>query len=169
MTTEAQNSTTNWMDAIQAVIAPYSQQVVPYGNLRSETTSWNDESGHVTNMAIVYEVPGGSTNQINITYMESTATFAYLALDTHDEQQTTALAEVLHMVEEAVARIPEIRRNRLYEDIDRWARQGMGQQDLFSEIKKLLQIEDLRGGTITPQEMRESIAYIMANYRAAAS
>jgi len=169
MTSEAQNLTTNWMDAVHAVIAPYSQQVVPYGNLRAESTTWDDDSGRVTNVAIVYEVPGGSTNQINITYMESTATFAYLALDTHNEQLTAALSEVLHMVEEAIVRIPEIRRNRLREDIDRWAQQGLGQQELFHEIKKLLQIEDLRGGTITPQEMRESIAYIMANYRTVTS
>jgi hypothetical protein len=110
-------------------------------------------------------VPGGSTNQINITYYESTQMFAYLALDSHDELMTANLQDVVRMVEEAIACIPTIRQRRLVEDIDRWAAQGFTQKDLFQEIKKLLQIEDLRGGTITPEEMRQGISYIMAHYR----
>ena len=62
-------------------------------------------------------------------------------------------------------RIPTIRRNRLVEDIDRWATQGLSQRDLFQKMNQLLKIEDLRGGTITMQEMKHGIQYILEHFR----
>ena len=164
----AQPGVPAWIEAIREVCAPYLHQI-PYGNLRSEVSTWEQTENAVANMAIVYEVPGGSTNQINITYDGSTKLFNYLGLDAQEEQCTTALDAVLRMVTAAVERIPAIRKQRLLEDIDRWAAQGLTQRDLFQKMNSLLQIEDLRGGTITMLEMKAGIAHILAHYRTASS
>lgn len=168
MSSHIHDTPAEWTSKVHEVMTPHLHQV-SYGNLRSEFTSWDEESGAVANLAIVYEVPGGSTNQINITYFESTDLFMYLALDTHEEVCTAFFEEVLQMVEEAVARIPAIRRQRLTDDIDRWAAAGLAQRDLFQKVSQLLQIEDLRGGTITMHEMKHGIAHILAHYRAASA
>ncbi|MHB9134679.1 MAG: hypothetical protein ACYDBB_26705 [Armatimonadota bacterium] len=155
-------TTGNWIATIHEALAGYWHEL-PFGNLRAETSRWNQAG--TQNLAVVYEVPGGSTNQINITYQEATQTFTFLALDTHEECSTASLDDVLRMLLEAVERIPAIRQQRLAEDIDRWAAQGLVSKELFDKINHLLQIEDLRGGTITMPEMKAAIAYIMSNYR----
>lgn len=164
----ASDTITDWVAAVQRVMQPHLHQV-PYGNLRTESSRWQEADGPVVNLAIVYELPGGSTNQVNITYSESARLFTFLALDTHEERQTALESDVLDMVREAVERIPAARRQRLVEDIDRWAVQGLPTKDLFQKINKLLQIEDLRGGTITPQEMKEGIAHILAHHQPTSS
>lgn len=165
---EAHDTANEWVTAVEAVLKPHLHQI-PYGNVRSEQSQWNDGDGAVINLAIVYEVPGGSTNQINITYYERARQFSYLKLDSHDECYTASLDEVLRMVRDAIERIPAIRKARLLEDIDRWAEMGLAQKDLFQKMNGLLQIDDLRGGTITMQEMKFGISHILAKYRAAAS
>ena len=166
MTCQTNETATDWTAAIQDVMAPHLHQI-PYGNLRSEFTKLDEEQESVENLAIVYEVPGGSTNQINITYFTATGSFMYLGLDSHEERCTSSLEEVSRMVKDAIGRIPTIRQQRLLEDIDRWAAQGMTQRDLFQKMNKLLQIEDLRGGTITMHEMKYGISHILANHRSA--
>ena len=168
MIREATDLSADWTHAVQDIIAPHLHQI-SYGNLRSEFTRWDEENGSVANLAIVYEVPGGSTNQINITFFEPVGMFNYLALDSHAEQCTSSIEEILRMVEDAVQRIPAIRHQRLLEDIDRWAAMGLSQRDLFQKMNQLLQIEDLRGGTITMHEMKHGIAHILAKYRAASA
>ena len=153
-----------WVNSILQEIAVHLHQI-PYGNLRSELTTWHETSEMVENLAIVYEVPGGSTNQINVTHFDKTGEYIFLALDTHVECCTSSLEEASKMVRELVARIPAIRKERLLEDIDRWAEQGMGQRELFQKMNALLQVEDLRGGTITMAEMKHGIAHILARYR----
>jgi hypothetical protein len=153
-----------WIDAIHAALAAHLHQV-PYGNLRTESTQWTDDGRETVNLAIVYEVPGGSTNQLNVTHTAPDDTYAYIALDNHDERVTQDLNEVLAMLQEAVSRIPDIRRTRLCEAIDRWAAEGMGQRQLFQQMTTLLQMDDLRGGAITMPEMKEGIAHILAHYR----
>ena len=164
MSSVAHESEFDWVKAVREVLRPHLHQI-PYGNLRAEYTSWMEEDGLISNLAVVYEVPGGSTNQINITFHEATALYAFIDLETHAERETTELDEVLAYVRDAVDRIPTIRRTRLQEDIDRWAEQGLSQKDLFQKMTKLLQIEDLRGGTITMQEMKAGIAHILEHYR----
>jgi hypothetical protein len=162
--TVVQPDVPSWVKSIRAVCLSYHHQI-PYGNLRSEFSSWEEGADTVANLAIVYEVPGGSTNQINITYHEVAQQFSYLGLDAHEEKVTSSLDEVRQMVTEAVERIPAIRKRRLLEDIDRWAAQGLSQRDLFQKMNGLLKIEDLRGGTITMQEMKAGIAHILEHYR----
>ena len=85
----------------------------------------------------------------------------YLDLDSAEERTTTSMEEVCQFISEAVSRIPDIRRRRLEEDIRRWAAEGMTQKELFQHITKLLQIEDLKGGTVTLSEMKAGIKYIL--------
>ena len=164
MINPAQEPVAEWVVAVEAIIAPEVHQLA-YGNLRTALTQWDDGAGNIINLAIVYEVPGGSTNQINISFIESTCAFSYLALDSQEERHTSSLDEVLQMTEQAVIAIPGDRRRRLTEEIDRWAEQGMRQADLFQNMTKLLQMEGLCGGAITYQEMKAGIAYILAHHR----
>lgn len=161
------NATPAWVTAIEETVKPHLHQI-PYGNLRTAYSEWDDAEGRVANLALVYEVPGGSTNQINITFFDASAMFNYLSLNAQEEECTAEIEDVLGMVRAAVERIPEIRNARLHEDIDRWAAQGLRQTDLFQKMTKLLQFEGLRGGTITMQEMKSGINYILANYRSPA-
>ena len=164
MAHETREKQKNWVAALQEIIAPHLHQI-PYGNIRSEFTQWQEEAGTVENLAIVYEMPGGSTNQINVTHVAETGKFVFLELDTHEECCTASLDMVQCMVKEIIDRIPENRKRRLVEDLDRWAEQGLEQRDLFQKMNSLLQIEDLRGGTITMSEMKHGIAHILAKYR----
>lgn len=155
----------NRFEAINEIINRHRHQV-SYGNIRAELSHWDTDGGS-DNLAIVYEVPGGSTNQINITYHSQVQKYCYIGNDTTNECTTSSIDEVTSMVRQLVEDIPAIRHRRLLEDIDRWAQQGLQQRDLFQQITKLLQIEDLRGGTITMPEMKAGIAYILQHYRTA--
>lgn len=167
MMNAAGNATPTWVAAVENAVATQLHQI-PYGNLRISYSEWDDAEGRMANLALVYEVPGGSTNQINITWFEATEMFNYLSLNAQEEECTASLDDVLAMVKVAVERIPDIRSSRLCEDIDRWAAQGLRHTELFQKMTKLLQFEDLRGGTITMQEMKSGVNYILAHYRAPA-
>lgn len=159
-----QHDVTAWQAAVTDLLKPYLHQVA-YGNLRAEHTRWDSPEGSVDNLAIVYEVPGGSTNQLNISYAAAAGTFAYLDPDTAEECHTSALAEILAMVEHAVAAIPHLRRAQLYAMIDRWIAAGMGRSAVLQELNRLLQATDLPGGTLTPDELKLGIAYLMTGKR----
>jgi hypothetical protein len=146
-----------WAAAIHEALAPYLHEI-PYGNLRVDLSPWQADEL----LAIVYEVPGGSTNQITITHRKASQTFIYLSLDAQQEQATESLDEVLEMLAQAVARIPELRRQRLREEIDRWKAAGMSRPELFQQLNQLLHMHDLRGGSITEEELKGGIAYILA-------
>ncbi|MEI6521495.1 MAG: hypothetical protein WCO98_15875, partial [bacterium] len=88
--------------------------------------------------------------------------YSYIDVDTHDEVFTENIDDIISFIIKLVLTIPTIRVSRLQEDIDRWYAMGMCQKDLFQKMTKLLQIEDLRGGTITMHEMKAGIAYILA-------
>jgi hypothetical protein len=164
MTVKSSSPVSNWVAAVSQVVAPHLHQI-PYGNLRTDCSEWESEEGTVTNLAIVYEVPGGSTNQLNISYCEQTGAFTFIAPDTHTESCTPSLDEVTDMIARTVAQIPAIRRQRLQEDIDHWASSGMSQRDLFQRMTKMLSMEGLRGGAITLHEMKDGIGYIVTHYR----
>jgi hypothetical protein len=164
MTNQLSEHNEEWVAAVQHAIATHLHQI-PYGNLRTDCTTWDGPDGLVTNLAIVYEVPGGSTNQLNISYCSSTGMYSYIKLDSHQECCSGSLDEVCEMVSQAVDLIPGIRHRRLAEDIDRWAASGMGQRELFQHLTTLLAMDDLRGGAITMAEMKDGITYILRKYR----
>lgn len=161
ITDDTRGSDGDWVTGVQQALEPFLHRI-RYGNLRFEHSKWGSEHGTLENLAIVYEVPGGSTNQLNISYHEETRMFSFLPLHSHEEFHTESLADVVRLVEEAVECIPDIREQSLIGDIDRLVSQGKTSRDLFQHINALLKIEDLVGGAITMQEMKASIAYILA-------
>src|SRR4051812_243568 len=76
---------------IQECIGPVAGRV-EYGNLRCRISEWDGGAGDtVTNIALVYETPGGSTDQINISYHHLTSLFSLV--DVHEGEVTTASIE----------------------------------------------------------------------------
>ncbi len=149
---------TGWVATITDDLASYLHDL-GYGNLRFAHSTWEDGAERVANLAMVYEIPGGSTNQINVMFHEHSGIFAYLTLDTHEERQTASLDDVQAMVRESVARIPALRLQRLDEEIDRKAADGISLKALLDWLNGLLKFEDVYGGKITLTEMQHGIAH----------
>ena len=148
-----------WLSSVEELLGPYRHRVA-YGNLRSQTTEWNNEGEQVTNLAVVYELPGGSTNQINISYNHATARFSFLGLDADTEHVSADPRQALEMLEQAVQEIPQRRLQRLCEDIDRWFGEGKTSHEMFQEINSLMQT-DFKGGSLTHQELKAGIAHVL--------
>lgn len=60
-----------------ATLAPYMGKV-SFGNLRFQTSEWTEGEHHYVNIAIVYETPGSSTNQLNITIDETEGVLTFI-------------------------------------------------------------------------------------------
>lgn len=140
-----------------ATLAPYMGKV-SFGNLRFQTSEWSEGDRRFVNIAIVYETPGSSTNQLNITVDESEGTMTFI--DGESERRTKDIAEVVRFVEEAVRSIPERRLERLRETVRRWAGQGRSRAEVLAELNRLLRA-DLIGGTITHHELKATIQYCL--------
>lgn len=135
---------------------------IGHGNLRHEYSQWRRGEG-TTNIAIIYETPGGSTTQLNVTYDPATRTFSYLSYDLEGRVESQDPAEVLRMIEEHVRDIPDKRQRQLQQQIDLWVQQGMSRSELFAQLNKLLQAEFL-GGRITTGELQHGIQYAIRHY-----
>ncbi len=140
-----------------ATLAPYMGKV-SFGNLRFQVSDWTEGNRKVVNIAIVYETPGSSTNQLNITVDETDGIMTFV--DGESERQTKEIAEVVNFVEEAVRSIPERRLERLRETVRRWANQGRSRAEVLAELNRLLRA-DLIGGTITHHELKATIQYCL--------
>jgi hypothetical protein len=138
-------------------LAPYMGKV-HYGNLRFQISDWTEGDRHFTNIAIVYETPGSSTNQLNILVDEGEGVITFV--DGEAERRTEDIDEVLGFVESAVRTIPERRLERLYETVRRWAQQGKSKAEILAELNRLLRA-DLVGGSITYTELKASIQYAL--------
>ncbi|UCH33311.1 MAG: hypothetical protein JSV65_12095 [Armatimonadota bacterium] len=143
---------------LQALLADYQYRVV-YGNLRAQRSEWPGQDG-VVNFALVYELPGGSTSQINVDYHPTNDSFCIMDVDTAEERNCSDAEAALELVRESIARIPERRLRRLREDIDRWFGEGKSSHEMFAEINKLLQT-DFKGGSLTHRELKAGINYIL--------
>src|SRR5438128_10711020 len=83
-----------FMAGLRELISPYVGRV-EYGNLRAQASdSDTGEGPRITNVAIVYETPGGSTDQINVSFDHGCARFSVLD-DDGAEYETSTPAEVL--------------------------------------------------------------------------
>jgi len=148
-----------WRRRVEEALAPFLSRV-PYGNLRLAFSEWDTDGTSALNLAVVYEVPGGSTNQINVTLSCSTGVFSYLSPEDGAEHTTDDMEAVIAMLERVARRVPEERRRRLREDVERWFGEGRSHREMFLEINKLLQM-DFKGGSITHHELKEGINYIL--------
>lgn len=163
----APDSPLDWLrehlDEAIAACCSNPERRIGYGNLRHEYSQWRKNSDAPTNIAIVYETPGGSTTQLNITFDPASQTFSYLSHDLESRVESRDPAEVLHMVEDHVNAIPEKRQRQLQQQIDLWVSQGMSRSELFAQMNRLLQAEFL-GGRITTAELQQGIQYAIRRY-----
>jgi len=140
-----------------------AERRIGHGNLRHEYSQWRRDSDGPTNIAIIYETPGGSTTQLNITYEPQTKRFSYLSADLEHRVESADPAQVLRMIEEHLRGIPEKRARQLEKQIDLWVEQGLSRSELFAQLNRLLQAEFL-GGRITTQELQRGIQYAIRRY-----
>lgn len=140
-----------------------AERRIGHGNLRHECSQWRRSAGEPTNIAIIYETPGGSTTQVNVAYDPATRTFTYLSNDLSARLECGDPSQVLSMVEEHVREIPGKREHQLQQQIDIWVTQGMSRSELFAQLNKLLQAEFL-GGRITTRELQRGIQYAIRKY-----
>jgi len=131
---------------------------IAYGNLRCEVCDGADALDEVSNVAIVYETPGGSTDQVNIAYDNRTGAF-HLVREDHDINCQDP-DRILEAVKERVRSVPDRRMASLQKQADRWLSEGQSRGEMFAEVNRLLQ-SGLRGGSITAGEMRDVIRYIV--------
>ena len=146
-----------WEHGLERLLADYRYRV-GYGNLRARRSQWDGDE--VINFALVYELPGGSTSQVNIEYHSGEDCFRFLDPKTTEERCCREPEAVLSMVRDTIGRIPARRLQRLREDIHRWFGQGKSSHDMFLEINKLLQT-DFKGGSLTHQELKAGVNYIL--------
>jgi len=142
---------------IQEFIAPFAGRV-DYGNLRSRVSDWDCGDGEpVTNVALVYETPGGSTDQINISYYHESGAFALI--DVEGERTTRSVDVVIESISPRISGIPQKRRDALQAEIRRLIDGGSSTTaGLFGHLNRILQ-SDFKGGTITHLEFRDAMTY----------
>ena len=144
---------------IQEYITPYAGRV-DYGNLRNQISKWDcAHSGPITNIALVYETPGGSTDQINISYYHQTVLFAFVDAQ-EGEITTTSIDDVMHTVAERVTSIPAKRRETLCSEVRREIDSGnaTSASGVMGHLNRLMQSE-FKGGTITHLELRDAMMF----------
>ncbi|MCS7224643.1 MAG: hypothetical protein NZ959_08835 [Armatimonadetes bacterium] len=146
--------------SLVVTLSPYVGKVI-YGNLRFDVSTWDEQGHRHANIAIVYETPGSSTNQINVTVDETTKEMIFV--DGEREVRTRNLEDVLQFVEKAVKDIPNRRMARLRANVDYWMTQGKTKAEVLAELNRMLRA-DLLGGTITHTELKASIQYCLQKF-----
>ncbi len=131
---------------------------IAYGNLRHEYSEWGEGDQATMNVAVIYETPGGSTTQLNITYDHGTGQFSFLSPDGGRRITTPDPVEPLQMIVGEVRAIPERRMRSLQAQIENWCDEGKCRRELFAEMNKLLQ-SDFLGGSITQRELKLGIKH----------
>jgi hypothetical protein len=144
------------LSRLQDLLSRYAGRV-EYGNLRSHVSECDFHGTPITNVALVYEPPGGSTDQINIEYHP--AREEYVLIDAHEgEIRVKTVDEVLALVAPRIAGIPEKRLDTLKAEIRRQVDAGSNHHGLVGHLNRMMQ-SGLIGGTITHLEMRDAISY----------
>jgi hypothetical protein len=131
---------------------------IAYGNLRHEYSEWGEGNDGQTNVALIYETPGGSTTQINVTFDHGTGEFNYLSPEGAQKVTTHDPNQPLQMIVGEVRAIPQRRMQSLQAQIENWCEEGKCQRELFAEMNRLLQ-SDFLGGSITQRELRLGIKH----------
>ncbi len=153
-----------WLRAeLDAILQSYQhpqERRIGYGNLRHEYSEWKDSHGLTTNVAVIYETPGGSTTQINITYDHVVGLFSFLDHDLNDRVTTADPRDVLHAIQREVTVIPQKRVGALHKQIDIWMQEGKSRSELLAELNKLLQNEFM-GGRLTNVELRDAVQHVV--------
>jgi len=147
------------MARIQECIQPFAGKV-EYGNLRSRVSEWDcGKDDPVTNIALVYETPGGSTDQINISYHHSSGDFSLIDA-AEGEFVTTSIDLVIDCIRGRVLSIPEKRIESLCAEIRRQIDSGSNTAGLVGHLNRMMN-SGFKGGAITLAEMRSAVTYAM--------
>jgi hypothetical protein len=155
--TEQCNQLQDLCSRIQECIAPFAGRV-EYGNLRLHVSRYDCGGGDpVTNVALVYETPGGSTDQINISFHHCTRLFTLIDVDA-GELTVDSPGCVIQMVQPRIGGIPEKRRETLRAEIRRQVDSGSNTGGLCGHLNRMMQSE-LRGGGITLEEMKDAMMF----------
>jgi len=160
----------DWLDMFIAGLQQPQERRIGFGNVRHEYSDWGEGPDRTTNIAIIYEVPGGSTCQVNIAYSHGTGTFSYLDPETGARIDTQRVSDVQALARREVEGIPAKRVGALIVQVDGWIDDGMTRSDVFAQLNKLLQAEFL-GGRINNKELHAAVqhAVLTAQGRAAAN
>lgn len=145
------------VEQLDRAILPYAGKVA-YGNLRRKVTEWGEGEAQIQNLAVIYESPGGSTNQLNIAYRPHDRVFVTVDPETGEETTTDDIDALLDVVLRHVDTIPAYRLERLRRQIDEWHDAGYTQTHIFAELKQLLE-SDFKGGSLTQEELQQGIRY----------
>lgn len=165
------NSLQTFKGRLDEIVSGYQrpeERRIGYGNLRHEYSEYAKGGKNTVNIAVIYETPGGSTTQINITFDGATGEYSYLDRDLESHITSGDCDEVIGAIEEVVTEIPGKRAKQLINQINAWMEMGKGRHEIFSELNKLLQTEFL-GGRITTHELKEGIQHVVRQYAQDAS
>ncbi len=151
------------LDSLIASFQSPEEWRIGHGNLRHDYSSWEsgDECG--TNIAVIYETPGGSTTQLNYTFDHNTGVFSYLDAALEKRIETSDPEQVLADINAHIATIGLKRIEQLKVTIDAWLEEGKERSQVFAELNKLLQAEFL-GGRINSAELKAGIQHVVAMY-----
>lgn len=148
-----------FMKRLDALLAPYRGKV-EWGNVREKISHWQEGEHEMTNVAVTYESPGGSTNQINVSFDHQRQVFRALNEQTAEEEDVAEVDVVMERVTAHVLSIPDKRKQRLNSDMERWLNEGATQGMILGKLSQLLKIQDLKGGSITSAELQEATRYL---------
>jgi len=151
------------LDRIITACQQPEERRIGFGNIRHEYCDWCREGVNDTNIAVIYETPGGSTTQINVTFNHLTGEFTYLDEDLESQITTTSAETVLQYIEDHMRQIPGKRLVQIEKTIDSWVSQGKGRSEIFAELNKLLQTEFL-GGRVNNNELKHGIQHLVREY-----
>ncbi len=145
------------IDRLVASCQSPAERRIGYGNLRQEYSTWQADGGEQTNIALIYEIPGGSTTQLNVTYCAHEQVFTYL--NESGESVTTGDGKpVFEYILNHVQGIPAKRQAQLDSQVDTWMGQGNSSREVFGRLNKLLQ-DDFLGNRVTTTELKTAIQY----------
>lgn len=148
-------------------LAPFAGKVT-YGNLRHDIREWQDVDKLVINFAIVYETPGGSTNQLNVVFNEQEGSFTMVHGEEQGETTTNDFDKVMGSLTQVIRTIPERRLQKLRSDIETWFAEGKSRADLLTEINKLV-TNDFKGGAISHMELKDAVQYCLTLFASSSS
>jgi hypothetical protein len=151
------------LDRVITACQQPEERRIGFGNIRHEYCAWRREGVKDTNVAVIYETPGGSTTQINVAFNHLTGEFTYLDEDLESQVLCTDPDEVLRYVENHMRQIPGKRLVQIEKTIDSWVSQGKGRSEIFAELNKLLQTEFL-GGRVNNNELKHGIQHLVREY-----
>lgn len=165
--TDSSPSSFEWLkQRLDEMFRSYAQpqdRRIGCGNLRHEYSDWSNTPEATMNVAIIYETPGGSTAQINVTYHRNSDEFSYIDHSRDAQVVTRNPQQVLQMIQEHVREIPVKRLKQLHRQIDTWLGEGKSRSHVFAELNRLLQAEFL-GGRINATELKQAIQYAVSHY-----